>query len=216
MIKTWIYPLFIMVSLYALNVSCSKDDDNLQKSEVYTTLDRMVVPVAVPTGNAVAIDDPANFGKNGFGLWEYGLGLPYNERLDLMSPAYNNNNVMKSANLLRFFTISDIHITDKESPAQAIYFKDDIHLGKNSISLYTPLMLYTTQVFDATIQTINKLNKQNPIDFGLVLGDMANSSQYNEIRWFIDIVDGKNINPDSGDRKTTLYQDQTTIIRMSF
>jgi metallophosphoesterase (TIGR03768 family) len=75
-------------------------------------------------------------------------------------------------------------------------------------------MLYTTHVLDATVQTINKLNKQNPIDFGLALGDMANSSQYNEIRWFIDILDGKNINPDSGTKDDPVpgpnndYQDE--------
>src|ERR1019366_3828356 len=56
------------------------------------------------------------------------------------------------ARLLNFFAITDIHITDKESPSSAIY------LGlKNGISSgYSPVMLDTTHVLDAAVQTINE------------------------------------------------------------
>jgi metallophosphoesterase (TIGR03768 family) len=59
-------------------------------------------------------------------------------------------------------------------------------------------MLYTTQVLDAAIQTINALHKENPFDFGIGLGDACNSAQYNELRWYIDVIDGKLITPSSG------------------
>jgi len=58
--------------------------------------------------------------------------------------------------------------------------------------------LYTTQVLDAAVQTINTLHTQNPFDFGLSLGDTVNNAQYNELRWYLDVLDGKNIKPDSG------------------
>jgi metallophosphoesterase (TIGR03768 family) len=111
-----------------------------------------------------------------------------------MSPAYTNTSATNTANLLRFFTITDIHITDEETPAQAIVFgyKGGISGG------YSPAMLYSTQVLDAATQTINVLHKQNPFDFGISLGDAANTNQYNELRWYIDVLDGKKINPDSG------------------
>ena len=59
-------------------------------------------------------------------------------------------------------------------------------------------MLSTTQVLDAAVKTVNALHRQTPFDFGLVLGDVANSSQFNELRWFIDVMDGQRITPSSG------------------
>ena len=52
-------------------------------------------------------------------------------------------------------------------------------------------MPYTTQVLDAAIQTVNALHAQAPFDFGLSLGDAANSTSYNELRWYIDVIDGQ-------------------------
>lgn len=40
-------------------------------------------------------------------------------------------------------------------------------------------MLSSTHVLDAVIQTINAIHKQNPIDFGISLGDVINNAQYN-------------------------------------
>ena len=54
-------------------------------------------------------------------------------------------------------------------------------------------------VLDAAVQTINALHEKTPFDFGLSLGDAANNTQYNELRWFIDTLDGKVITPSSGD-----------------
>ena len=113
---------------------------------------------------------------------------------------------------MNFFTMSDIHITDKESPSQLIYLQQLYYpnlfpppydkLGHYpwswETSVYGPVMLYTTHVLDAAVQTINALHKKNPIDFGISLGDTCNSTQYNELRWYIDVLDGKVITPSSG------------------
>jgi metallophosphoesterase (TIGR03768 family) len=208
-----IYLLAMISFLFLLNSGCDLNNyDNNPTSSVHTTLDRTIVPDNVTAIPTVRIDNPADFSKYGYGKWHWGPGLTCQKRLDLMPSEYNYASATKAATLLRFFTITDIHITDKESPAQGIFFAP--FAGSNGISCYAPLMLYSTQLFDATVQTINKLNKQNPIDFGLALGDMANNSQYNEIRWFIDILDGKNINPDSGTKDDPIagpnndYQDE--------
>ncbi|MCC6933461.1 MAG: hypothetical protein IT292_09435 [Deltaproteobacteria bacterium] len=63
---------------------------------------------------------------------------------------------------------------------------------------YSPILLSTTHVLDAAIQTINKLHEKSPIDFGISLGDDINNAQYNGLRWFIDVLDGQVITPSSG------------------
>lgn len=164
-------------------------------SKVVTTVDRTVLPVTVPsTSQTILPYEVANYSENGYGIWEYGEGLGYEKRRDLLSPANNNTSATNSAKLLRFFDITDIHISDKETPTQAIFYGYE---GGQS-SGYSPVMLSTTQVLDAAVQTINALHKKDPFDFGISLGDAANGEQYNEIRWYIDVLDGKTINPDSG------------------
>ena len=164
-------------------------------SRVVTTLDRTVLPVAVPSHSPTILPyEVSQYSQNGYGNWEYGEGIGYEKRLDLLSPADTITPVNNSAKLLRFFDFTDIHITDKETPAQAIYFG---YMGGLS-SGYSPVMLSTTHVLDAAVQTINALHKEDPFDFGISLGDAANNEQYNEIRWYIDVLDGKTINPDSG------------------
>ena len=163
--------------------------------KVFTTLDRTVIPVPVPlTSPKLHPYEIPKFSQYGYGVWQYGPGLGFEKRLDLMPPAYSGTSATNTAKLLNFFTMTDIHITDKESPAQVVYYGSEWGV----ISGYSPVMLYTTQVLDAAVQTVNALHKQNPFDFGISLGDDINSGQYNELRWFIDVLDGKKINPDSG------------------
>jgi metallophosphoesterase (TIGR03768 family) len=104
-----------------------------------------------------------------------------------------------TARLLNFFSMSDVHIGDVQSPAQVLYvgLEAPFGAGRAVTSAWTPTMLSTTQVLDAAIQTANALHRQTPFDFGIFLGDAINSTQYNELRWYIDTIDGKTINPDS-------------------
>jgi len=162
---------------------------------VVTTLDHTVLPIPVPSDSPTILPyEVSQYSQYGYGNWEFGEGLGYERRLDLLSPSYNITSGTGTAKLLRFFDFTDIHITDKETPTQAIYFG---YMGGLS-SGYSPVMLSTTHVLDAAVQTINALHKEDPFDFGISLGDAANNEQYNEIRWYIDVLDGKTINPDSG------------------
>jgi metallophosphoesterase (TIGR03768 family) len=142
------------------------------------------------------LQNVAEYAGYGYGIWSDGPGLDYEKRNDIMAAGYAYPVATSpTLQLLRFFAITDIHITDKESPSQAIYM--EVLMGKET-STYSPAMLYSTQVLDAAIQTVNALHKQNRIDFGISLGDACNSTQYNELRWYLDVIDGKVITPSSG------------------
>ena len=137
----------------------------------------------------------------GYGLYDLGLGTNQGVRLDLMPSGYASAN--HAARLLSFFSITDIHITDKESPIQVPYvgwqaaYHDGGPGGLYS-SAYSPVMFSSPQMLDAAIRTVNSLHKVTPFDFGISLGDVGNAGQHNEVRWFIDVMDGKWIRPSSG------------------
>jgi len=137
------------------------------------------------------------YDTSGYGVWSYGNALQAVLRTDIMSGGSHTLPLTNQpVKLLKFFAITDIHITDKESPSQGIYTQPAF--PPYITSAYSPIMLYTTHVLDAAIQTVNALHKQDPIDFGISLGDVCNNTQYNETRWYIDVLDGKVITPSSG------------------
>jgi hypothetical protein len=143
----------------------------------------------------------SEYGKYGYGAYTFAGGLPVAPRFDIMPVGHSANSaaLTRIHQLLNFFTISDIHITDKEAPNQLLYLQqeDPAHAGNNT-SICSPVMLYTTHVLDAAVQTVNALHQRKPFDFGISLGDACNSTQWNELRWYIDVIDGKVISPSSG------------------
>lgn len=189
------------------------------EGEVKTTVDRMIsfpVPELVKKVGTNAGLAPTElhrvdqYQKYGYGNYSYGPGLPIEVRLDLMPQAYQAESISRLQRLSSFFTISDIHLTDKQAGNQLIAIQQlDAEFGAPMTSIYSPTMLTTTQVLDAAIQTVNGLHASHQFDFGISLGDTCNSTQYNETRWYLDVLDGKVIYPNtSGDatQNTISYQ----------
>jgi metallophosphoesterase (TIGR03768 family) len=179
--------------------------------DVVTTRDRTVVPDTVPADAKKLLPyQLSEYEPNGYGTWHYGPGLPAAKRLDLMPAGYDDASVTGAARLSRFFVITDIHVTDKESPAQAIVWG----FKGGTPEAYSGVMLYTPHVLDAAVQTVNAMHEKDPMDFGIALGDACDNTQYNELRWYIDILDGKDVSPDSGDKDDPVpgphndYQDE--------
>ncbi|MBV2262001.1 MAG: TIGR03768 family metallophosphoesterase [Thauera sp.] len=145
------------------------------------------------------LSEVQNYDKFGYGRYSLAGGLPVVPRYDLLADSKNYTAPTKRRKLLNFFAMTDIHITDKEAPNQLIYIQQaDSTFGGKMTSIYSPVMMYTTQVLDAAIQTVNALHDRNPFDFGISLGDVCDSGRYNEVRWYIDVIDGKPIRPSSG------------------
>lgn len=198
------FVIFIaMMSFYIVANAESRDEEQKQAggypvtADVFTTLERTVTPDPKPAV-PIRLDEVAKFKEYGYGNWTFGTPLRPIKRTDIMPPDYNGSAAAKKERLLRFFTITDIHITDKESPNQLIYLQRLHETLPVGASVYSPVMLCTTHVLDAAVRTINALHKKDPFDLGISLGDTCNSTQYNELRWYIDVIDGKVIIPSSG------------------
>jgi metallophosphoesterase (TIGR03768 family) len=185
----------------------------IDPAQVFTTRQRTIsfpmpgnglpaAPAAPGSGTglfATELSQVSQYAKYGYGAYTFAGPLPSVQRMDIMPAGYSNPTPTRLRSMLHFFAITDIHITDKEAPNQLIYLQqEDVQYGSAMTSVYSPVMPYTTHVLDAAVQTINVLHKQSPFDFGISLGDTCNSTQYNETRWFIDVIDGKVITPSSG------------------
>jgi len=199
------------ISLGSLNYGCggSSNSNSLARvagypidSNVSTTLQKTVKMSQNFSGTILPKDlkQISLYDQYGYGVWTDGGPLASVPRNDIMPTGYTSPSNNKPVKFLRFFAITDIHIMDKESPSQLLYLQQLNQYGfeATNASVYSPTMLYTTHVLDAAVQTVNALHKQNPIDFGISLGDACNSTQYNETRWYIDVLDGKVITPSSG------------------
>jgi metallophosphoesterase (TIGR03768 family) len=164
--------------------------------------DFTLIPPSPNGGPGLGITELRNVSEYdtlGYGAWTFGSPLPIVPRKDIMPGGNAYPTPTKKQQLLNFFAMTDIHITDKEAPNSFITLQklNPTYSGQNT-SIYSPIMPYTTQVLDAAIQTANALHKDKPFDFAISLGDTCNSTSYIELRWYIDVIDGKIINPSSG------------------
>ncbi len=167
-------------------------------SQAFTTAEQQVCPVGLPSTTPPIDANDLPYARHGYDAWQAQAGLKH-VTLQALAPAYAG--APGAARLLRFFSLSDVHITDKESPAQPLWVGWSAPWGAPSTSgsAYSPVILSTPHVLDAAIQTVNALHAKSPFDFGISLGDDTDNTQYNELRWFIDVLDGKVITPSSGE-----------------
>lgn len=120
------------------------------------------------------------------GLGAAGCGVPLpNQHTEATSNGFEL--------VARIVHISDSQIVDEESPARFTTLAD-----LNAFA-WRPQERFSCQLLDGTIRAINVLHERYaPVDFAVFTGDAVDNSQHNELKWFIDILDGRTINPLTG------------------
>ena len=136
-------------------------------------------------------------GGSGYQRTGEGQGEPTLLRSDLQVPAEGREDRRRS--LAAFVHFTDQHLLDAQSPGR-VEFLDPI--GSPFQSAFRPQDLLTTQVSTSMVERVNRLAR-GPVggrafDAVVCTGDNVDNQQRNELRWFIDILDGGRIVPDSG------------------
>jgi metallophosphoesterase (TIGR03767 family) len=140
----------------------------------------------------------ATISSDGAGDLTYGAGEPYAVRTELAAAQSGREARRKS--LLAFHHFSDFRIVDEESPLRSEWVDGcETALSTSAFRPQEPLSLHAAA---ATIAQANRISESpvsgRHVDFALHTGNAADNAQHNELRWFIDMMDGKPVSPDSG------------------
>lgn len=132
-----------------------------------------------------------------------GPGEPHLLRLDLIPDAASRGRRFGDGkrSLLNFVHLTDARVTDSQSPARTEFLN---RYGEGNFGgTYRPHELGTVQVLDAMIRQVRGVAVSpvsgKGIAFAMCTGNHVDNQQLNELRWFIDTMDGGAIvSPDSG------------------
>ena len=121
----------------------------------------------------------------------------------------DNGPTAEAKSLLSLIHISDLHICDAQSPAR-VELLDRYADPHNPMSEFVKLVgtyraqeIMTVQTLEAMVRAINDIDHgvltTRPIDAVVITGDVTDNAQRNELAWYLAILDGGEVHPDSGD-----------------
>jgi len=125
-------------------------------------------------------------------------GEPYTVRTELVQAQSDRKN--RRLSLVVFHHLSDFGIVDEESPLRSEWLEgcdSTIHDGA-----FRPQESLSLHVAEALIAQANVVNRspvtRAPVDFAIHTGSATDNAQFNELRWFLDLMDGVPVDPESG------------------
>lgn len=126
-----------------------------------------------------------------------GPGWPTLERRDLAG--LDPGRVDRRVPIACFVHLTDVHVIDAQSPGRVEYLDD---VSPVFSAAFRPQELLTTQVQTSMVHRIRDL-RVGPItgrrfDCAVSTGDNIDNQQHNELDWFIGVLDGGPVRPDSG------------------
>jgi metallophosphoesterase (TIGR03767 family) len=114
-----------------------------------------------------------------------------------------------STPLLVMHHLSDLHVCDAQSPLRPEFLDrwadpdSPIREAVGTIGCYRPHAMLSPHVVESMIQALNKVTtgplSGHPIDAAIITGDTTDNAQENEVDWYLALLDGLEVTPDSGD-----------------
>jgi metallophosphoesterase (TIGR03767 family) len=155
-------------------IGCREGED-----EALTTLDRTIA-----------------WGEDG--SLTIGPGEPYEVRTGLADAHPGREETRRS--FVVFHHFSDLQLLDEESPLRGEW--QDSCPEPIATSAYRPQETLTLQAAASLVRAANRVNRSpvsnRAVDFVIQTGNAIDNAQFNELRWFIDTMDGLIVDPDSG------------------
>ncbi len=127
-----------------------------------------------------------------------GPGEPYSVRTELAQARSGREAARRS--VIVFHHFSDFRITDEESPLRSEWVESCP--TPFATSAFRPHESLSAQAAAALVAAANRVGRSpvtgRPVDFAVHTGNAADNAQFNELRWFLDLMDGREVSPSSG------------------